>query len=326
VVLGSVGVAVAFLGVVLLYAASLPTGSATLSWAVLSQAPAGIDPALLEVAVALAVLGFATKVGLAPMHSWLPDAHSQAPAPVSALMSGVLLSVAFYAILRVQAVADAVVGPALTRGLLVGLSLLSLLIAAALLIRQRDLKRMLAYSSLEHMGLVALAAAIGGPLALAAALLHILGHGLAKAAAFVSAGRIAQVEGTTVLQDVRGLLVRRPGVAVPFIASIFALLGFPPFALFFSEIAIVVAGVRAGMLWQTATAAGLVLIALAALARHSVRMLLGGSDPASGPDRDAHGRRTPVVIALGTTAVVGFLGGGLATLIATAAGTLGGGA
>ena len=129
------------------------------------------------------------------MHSWLPDAHSQAPAPVSGLMSGVLLSVAFYAILRVQAIAGPVIGPDLMRGMLVTAGLLSLAVAAALTIRQRDLKRMLAYSSIEHMGLLALAAAAGGVLALSAALLHVLGHGLAKSSTFVVSGRILATRG-----------------------------------------------------------------------------------------------------------------------------------
>ncbi|HSN06278.1 MAG TPA: proton-conducting transporter membrane subunit, partial [Candidatus Angelobacter sp.] len=217
VVLGSVGVAVAFLGLVLLYAATVAAGQPSLSWITLTQGHVALDPALVKVAGGLAVLGFATKAGLAPMHSWLPDAHSEAPAPVSGLMSGVLLSVAFYAILRVQAVVDPVLGPELMRGLLVSAGLLSLLVAAALIVRQRDLKRMLAYSSIEHMGLLALAAAVGGTLALAAALLHVLGHGLAKSSLFVVSGRILAVEGTTRMSGIRALLSRRPAVAVPFL-------------------------------------------------------------------------------------------------------------
>ena len=131
------------------------------------------------------------------------------------------------------------------RGMLVTAGLLSLAVAAALTIRQRDLKRMLAYSSIEHMGLLALAAAIGGVLALSAALLHVLGHGLAKSSTFVASGRILATEGTTSTTAIRGLLSRRPGVAAPFLVGMVALLGLPPFSLFFSEVAIVVAGVAA---------------------------------------------------------------------------------
>ena len=150
---------------------------------------------MTRIAVLLLVLGFGTKAGLVPLHAWLPDAHRQAPAPVSALMSGVLLSVAFYAILRVKVIADAALGPDFIRALLLVLALASLAVAASLLIAQRDYKRMLAYSSIEHMGLIALGAAIGSPLAIAAVLLHILGHGLAKSVLFLAAGQILQLTG-----------------------------------------------------------------------------------------------------------------------------------
>jgi hydrogenase-4 component F len=335
VVLGSVGVAIAFLGIALLYSATLSAGTPTLSWSVLDATSPVLDPSRVTVAGALAVLGFATKAGLAPMHSWLPDAHSQAPAPVSGLMSGVLLSVSFYAILRVQAVVDPVIGPELMRGLLVTAGLLSLAVSAALIVRQRDLKRMLAYSSIEHMGLLALAAAIGGTLALAAALLHVLGHGLAKSSAFVVSGRILASEGTTQLAEIRPMLARRPGLAVPFLLGMAALLGLPPFSLFFSEVAIVVAGFRAGLAWIMAVAVAFVVVIFAGLGRHTVALMFGprradsevaptgsGGSPVT-PDPSAHGPRTPLVIALGATAVAGFVGGPLATLLTDAANLLG---
>jgi hydrogenase-4 component F len=339
VVLGSVGVAIAFLGIVLLYAATLASGTPTLSWVVLDQARLPMDPSLVRVAAGLAVLGFATKAGLAPMHSWLPDAHSQAPAPVSGLMSGVLLSVAFYAILRVQAIVDPVIGPELMRGLLVTAGLLSLAVSAALIVRQHDLKRMLAYSSIEHMGLLALAAAVGGPLALTAALLHVLGHGLAKSSTFVVSGRILATEGTTTIVGIRSLFSRRPGVAIPFVAGMAALLGFPPFSLFFSEVAIVVAGFQGGLGAVMVVAVVLILVLFAGLARHTASMLFApaqaggavavatpaGSDvTAFQPDREAHGPRLPLVIALGATAVVAFATGPVSALLAQAAAVLGG--
>jgi hydrogenase-4 component F len=326
VVLGSVGVAIAFLGLVLLYAATVAAGRPTLSWIVLTQGNLPLDPSLLKVAGALAVLGFATKAGLAPMHSWLPDAHSQAPAPVSGLMSGVLLSVAFYAILRVQAVVDPVLGPGLMRGLLLTAGLLSLAVAAGLIIAQRDLKRMLAYSSIEHMGLLALAAAVGGTLAIAAALLHVLGHGLAKSSLFVVSGRILAVEGTTQIAGIRGLLTRRPAVAVPYLAGMAALLGLPPFSLFFSEVAIIVAGFQGGLGWAMALAVGLLLVLFAGLARHSATMTLGQGSATPGdptpPDLTPHGPQLPLLFALGVTAVIGFAAGPLSDLLTQAASLL----
>lgn len=333
VVLGSVGVAIALLGVVLIYAAARSAGTPTLSWSALTSGELPLDPGLIRVATALAVLGFATKAGLAPMHSWLPDAHSQAPAPVSGLMSGVLLAVAFYAILRVQAIADSVLGPGLMRGLLMAAGLLSLGVAALLILRQQDYKRMLAYSSIEHMGLLAVGAAIGGPLALTAVLLHMLGHGLAKASLFVVAGRVLAAEGTTLIRDVRGLLARSPGLAIPFVIGMAALLGFPPFALFFSEVAIVVAGWQAGLGAAMGVVVVLLLALFAGLARASAAMLLGPAappepSPAPPPDHDpgrgaAAGPAAPLVLALGVTAVVGFLAGPVGTALARAAQALG---
>jgi hydrogenase-4 component F len=319
-----VGVAIALLGIVLLYAATLSAATPTLSWSQLDTNPPPLDPSLVRVAAALAILGFATKAGLAPMHSWLPDAHSQAPAPVSGLMSGVLLSVAFYAILRVQAIAGPVIGPGLMRGMLVTAGLLSLAVAAALTIRQRDLKRMLAYSSIEHMGLLALAAAAGGALALSAALLHVLGHGLAKSSTFVVSGRILATEGTTSTTDIRGLFTRRPGVAVPFIIGMVALLGLPPFSLFFTEVAIVIAGVQRGLTWVMAVAVLLMLVLFAGLARHTSSVMFGERAATDEPpDRATHGPWLPLALALGAAAVVGLAAGPFSTILVQAAAVLG---
>lgn len=334
VVLGSVGVALAFLGIVLLYAASLGAGTPTLSWVALSTGGIPLDPTVTRMAVGLAALGFATKSGLAPMHSWLPDAHSQAPAPVSGLMSGVLLSVALYAILRVQAISDSVLGPAFMRGMLVTGGLLSLLVAAGLMLTQRDYKRLLAYSSIEHMGLMALAAAAGGMLATTALLLHMLGHGLVKAAMFVVAGRILAAEGSPRIADVRDLLTRRPDLARPFLAGAAALLGFPPFVLFFTEVAIVIAGWQAGLGPAMAVAVLLLLVVFAGLGRHVLAMSLGGSDSPPGPreavaaDRPGgvvrgSGPRAPLVLALSLAAVLGLLAVPLADVLTAAATALG---
>lgn len=187
VVICSAGIALAFLGTVLIYYAARQAGIAeawALDWPTLVTHADRLDPAVTRLGITLVILGFGAKAGLIPLHAWLPDAHSQAPAPVSALMSGVLLSVAFAAILHYRVIADAALGVGFTRVLLAGIALLTLALAAGLLLAQRDYKRMLAYSSMEHMSLIALAAAIGSPLALSAGLLHIAGHGLAKSVAF----------------------------------------------------------------------------------------------------------------------------------------------
>ncbi|HEY0247378.1 MAG TPA: proton-conducting transporter membrane subunit [Gryllotalpicola sp.] len=325
VVLGSVGIAIAFLGVVLIYAASVRSGP-TLSWLVLSG-DHGLDHGLVRLGAALAVLGFATKAGLAPMHSWLPDAHGQAPAAVSGLMSGVLLAVALYAIVRVQAIADAVLGTGLMRIELAVLGLLSIAVAAALEWRQRDLKRMLAYSSIEHMGVMALGVAIG-PTALPAVLLYMLAHGLIKASLFVLSGRLLAAEGTTSLAVMRALLGRRPAIAVPWLAALAGLIGFPPFGIFFAELAIAIAGWRAGLGWAVLVALGLLCLVFTALVRLAIPMLFGTPTAwtSVGPDdRGAtpHGAPTgpllPIGLALAACVVVPFLGGPVGAALSDAA-------
>lgn len=324
VVLCSVGIAIAFLGTVCVYAAAVatgPHGATALDWTYLTGHAANLDPALIRLAAGLVLLGFGTKAGLAPMHAWLPDAHSQAPAPVSALMSGVLLAVAVYAIWRYKTITDAVLGPGYTRTLLLTAALLSLAVAAALLIAQRDYKRMLAYSSIEHMGLVALGTAIGSPLAVAAALLHVLGHGLTKAALFCGAGQILNTTDSTRIDAVRGLAARRPALAGVFGLGLLAILGLPPFSLFASELGIARAGLAAGHGWAIAAAFTLALIAYAALARHGAGILLGtpGSATTSDTVRTGVAGILPLAVALAAAAVLGVTLGPLDTLLNQAA-------
>jgi hydrogenase-4 component F len=326
----STGIALALLGLLLLNDAAVHAAAGTgLDWARLVAAAPHLDPAVTRISVTLLIVGFGTKAGLVPLHAWLPDAHGQAPAPVSALMSGVLLSVAFYAILRVNAIAGLVLGPGFPRALLAVLAVASLLLAASLLIGQRDYKRMLAYSSIEHMGVLALGAAIGGPLALAAVLLHMLGHGLAKGSLFVCAGRVLQVTGTSRIEGVRGLAGRFPLLAGCAGAGVLALTGFPPFSIFASEIGIVRAGFASGLGWVTALALVLMLVIAAALLGHTSRMLLGdgpGDIPATGrpaAPRQASGL-SPAVVALGACAVLGLYAGPLTILLHSAAHTLAG--
>jgi len=276
----SVGIALAFFGTVLVYFATLhvpghPTGASVLDWTSLMRVSHRLDPGVLRIAMALLVLGYGTKVGLAPMHSWLPDAHSQAPAPVSALMSGVLLTVAFYALLRFKAVADAALGPDFTRALLVIVGLASLLVAASLLLTQRDVKRMLAYHSIEHMGLIALGAAAGTTLAVAAVLLHILGHGLAKAVLFLASGEILLVEGTCEIDKIPALLTRRPLLGGIFGFGLVALLGLPPFSLFVSELNMIRGEVAVGLGWVAGLSLAAMAVIFAAVMAHGRHFLLG---------------------------------------------------
>ncbi|KAB1149913.1 hydrogenase [Streptomyces luteolifulvus] len=325
VVICSAGIALAFLGTVLIYYAARQAGIGeawALDWPTLVARADRLDPAVTRLGITLVVLGFGAKAGLVPLHAWLPDAHSQAPAPVSALMSGVLLSVAFAAVLRYRVIADAALGPGFTRVLLAGIALLTLALAAGLLLAQRDYKRMLAYSSMEHMSLIALAAAIGSPLALSAALLHIAGHGLAKSVAFCASGRILQIVGTTRIGRVRGLLARAPLLAGAFAGAVVALMAFPPFSLFASELGIARAGFAAGQRlgWVTAVALLLVLIAFAALAARTARMLLGPG----APTEENPSALWPLALGLAACAALGVTTGPLTDLLHAATRAIGG--
>lgn len=316
VVLASVGVGIALLGLVLLYAAVRVAGQPTLSWSTLIATAPEVPATPARMGLALAALGFATKAGLAPMHAWLPDAHSQAPAPVSGLMSGVLLAVAFGAVLRIERLDATLLGGTTVRPMLLVGGLGSLLVAAALVLTQRDYKRLLAYSSIEHMGLVALAAGVGGPLAVTAMLVHLLGHGLAKATAFVTAGRILAVVRSSRVADVRALLRTHPRIAVPFLASLAALLGLPPSVLLLTETAVVVAGFQQGHGWAMAFTMAMLLAVVVGMGRSALTMTLGAPPPAGTADAAAevevevdHAPLAPLAIALAVVALLAVLPG-----------------
>jgi hydrogenase-4 component F len=336
-VICSVGIALALLGIVVLYDAARHAGLSetdALNLPTLTAHAHALDPAVTRMATALLLLGFGAKAGLAPLHSWLPDAHSQAPAPVSALMSGVLLPVALTQILRVKTVADATLGTTFTRTLLLVMGLGTLALAALLLIAQRDYKRMLAYSSMENMGLITVGLAIGTPLAIAAILLHIAGHGLAKAVAFTASGHLLAAEHTTRIDHVKALAIRNPTLAGIFAAAILALLGFPPFSLFASELGIARAGFAAHLGLPVAAALLLTLLAFASLARHTAAMLLGdtnpphpNADPEAAAPTAVHAARlplvtrTPLVTALAVVAALGVTAWPISTLLNLAAQT-----
>jgi hydrogenase-4 component F len=327
VVICSVGIALAFLGTVLLYFASLHAGASSgdaLNIDVLLAHAGRLDPAVTRLAAGLLLLGYGAKAGLVPFHTWLADAHSQAPAPVSALMSGVLLSVAFYALLRVKSVVDLAVGTGFLRTGLIIVGLLTLLIAASLLVVQTDFKRMLAYSSMENMGLVAVAAAAGTKLAIAAVLLHVLAHGIAKTLVFLGSGQLQAAHDSTQISDVSGVLARSPMIGVTFLVGLAVLLGLPPFAMFASELSISRALANAGLGWVLGAALLLVVIAFAALVRNGTRMLLGPPDAGSPAITVPRSVSVALVTGVILSLVLGLTVGPLLQLFQTAATLLGG--
>lgn len=334
----SVGVALAYLGTVLTYFAarhSGPSGEGSLDWYQLAADSAHLDSGVMRIAFALLVIGFGAKVGLVPLHSWLPDAYSQAPEPVTALMSGVLPSVAVYALLRYRVVAADALSPTFIRVVLLGLALLTIAFAASLLLGQRDYKRLLAYSSMEHMGLIIVGVAVGTPLAIAAVLLHMLGQGICKAVLFCSAGQIERLEGSTRMKDVPGLLARRPVIAGVFVVGLAALLGFPPFSLFASQFGLARATVAAGLGWVAAVTFTLMLVAAIAVLTRMSPMLLGSAERAGDPAQRAAGDPSaeassggaaglaPMVFGLTALALLGTVAWPLAPLLQAAATTVG---
>jgi hydrogenase-4 component F len=241
-ILGSVGIALALFGTILVYMAARPVvgeGLDAMVWSVLVTRAGGFDPALLDVAFVFLLLGYGTKIGLAPLHAWLPDAHAEGPTPISAVLSGLLLNVALYALLRFKmllAVNPAAIAPG---PLMVTLGLVSLVFAAFMLYRRRDIKRMFAYSSIEHMGIITFAFGMGGPLANFAGLLHMTMHSLTKSAIFFAVGHIAQVKGTQRIADMGGLTETHPVLGWTLILGVVAIAGLPPLGIFMSEFLVV---------------------------------------------------------------------------------------
>src|SRR5499425_3096523 len=241
-ILGSVGIALALFGTILIYMAARPVvgeGLDAMLWTVLIQRVAAFDPGLLNVAFIFLLLGYGTKVGLAPLHAWLPDAHAEGPTPISAVLSGLLLNVALYALLRFQmllAVNPNAVAPG---PLMVTMGLISVVFAAFMLYRRRDIKRMFAYSSIEHMGIIAFAFGMGGPLANFAGLLHMTMHSLTKSAIFFAVGHIAQVKGTQQIAQMGGLTVTNPVLGWGLVLGVIAIAGLPPLGIFMSEFLVV---------------------------------------------------------------------------------------
>ena len=241
-ILGSVGIAFALFGTILVYMAAQPVvgeGIEAMVWSALVEHAAAFDPALLNLAFIFLLLGYGTKVGLAPLHAWLPDAHAEGPTPISAVLSGLLLNVALYAVLRFK-ILLAGNPEALAPGpLMVILGLVSLIFAALMLYRRRDIKRMFAYSSIEHMGIIVFAFGMGGPLANFAGLLHMTMHSLTKSAIFFSVGHIAQVKGTQRMADIGGLTETHPWLGWGLVLGVVAIAGMPPLGIFMSEFLIV---------------------------------------------------------------------------------------
>jgi hydrogenase-4 component F len=270
IVIVSAGISLALLGTVLFYwSGSFVLGPVyEMTWATLQQSAPRMNPTLVSLSYLLVLIGYGTKVGLAPMHSWLPDAHSESPAPVSAMLSGALLNGAMLGIVRYLAVCDAAGVGQFTRTVLVALGVLSLLVGALFIVRQDGIKRLMAYSSVEHMGVVALGFGFGGIFGVAGALYHMLNHSLNKSLMFFGAGNVMRSFGTKEIDRIRGVWTRYPVQGSLWLAGAAAITGAPPFGLFLSELVILRGGIEQHYGWAVAVMIVLLIVIFIGFLNH----------------------------------------------------------
>jgi len=304
-ILGSVGIALALFGTIVVYFAAQPVvgqGLPAMAWTVVMASAARLDPALLNLAFVFLLLGYGTKVGLVPLHAWLPDAHAEGPTPISAVLSGLLLNVALYALLRFKMLLAAN-GQALAPGpLMVLLGLLSLVVAAFMLYRRRDAKRLFAYSSIEHMGIITFAFGMGGPLANFAGLFHMAMHSLTKSAIFYGVGLAAQAKGSQRLSDIKGLTESHPALGWGLVLGVAAIAGLPPMGIFMSEFLVVSSTFARAPLLALVLVAGL-LVALGALVLRLHGMAFGA---AQGPSMRIEASHVPMFAHLALVLLAGI--------------------
>ena len=313
-ILCGVGIALALFGTILLYLAAQPvvgSGDPGLSWAALRAVAAQCDPGVLSLAFVFLLVGYGTKAGLVPLHSWLPDAEAEGPLPICAVLSGLLLNAALLAILRAQSIIGANPAALAPGPFLIGFGLASLLLAAFALWRRRDARRLFAWSSIEHIGLATIAFGIGGAVASLAGIIHLLGHALVKSAVFFAIGAATQIKGSRQIADIGGLASSHPALGWGLALGIAGLAGMPPFALFVSELSLVAEG-AARFPWLVLPMALGLLVAAAALIRALHALCLG----APTPDQPVRGAFTlpggtlwataPVWLHLALAAALGF--------------------
>ncbi len=312
IVIGSAGLAVGLLGIVVIYAAGVPTlgDHYTPTYRTLAGVAPHLTGSLVRAGFAFVLVGFGTKVGLVPMHAWLPDAHSEGPSPISAMLSGALLAAGLYAVLRVGAIAQVTVGPHYVHVLLLVFGGLSLLLAAFFALRQTNYKRLLAYSSIEHMGIVSLGIGIGGPIAAYGAFFHLLVHAAGKTLAFFGAGELLSRYESRDVDQVRGVLRAAPFAGAMMLLGALALSGFPPFGIFRSELLIVSGGFSRSSFALAGLLVVLANVAFVGLYQTFHRMVLSGRERgATVPERMTR-RQQPLMAAamLASLAVVLVLG------------------
>jgi len=304
-ILCGMGIALALFGTILIFSTSsdvLGHSNAALTWTLLYAKADQLTPGVITIAFVFLMVGYGTKVGLFPMHHWLPDAHAEGPTPISAVLSGLLLNVALYALVRCKALVDGATHNGLAGHLMIGFGLLSLLVAALSLHRQKDIKRMFSFSSIEHMGLITFSFGIGTPLANFAALLHMTVHSLVKSGIFFTVGHAAQAMKTQIMGKITGLINLQPGIGLGLLLGTIAIAGFPPFGIFTSEFLLLTAALKSYP-WTIGILLPSLVVAFAGLFRHLQPMVFGA------PPREVHTVRVnmiPVYIHLGLALYLGL--------------------
>jgi len=304
-ILCGVGIAQALFGTILLYFAAeklLGAEGGALLWTELNGVKEHLEPTVLSLAFVFLLVGYGTKVGLVPLHNWLPDAHAEGPTPVSAVLSGLLLNVALYAVVRCKVLVDGSLQNAFAKELMMGFGLLSVVVAALLLSRQKDIKRLFAYSSIEHMGIITFAFGMGGPIANFAGLLHMTVHSLTKSAIFFTVGHAAQKAGTQLIDGIRGLITISPTIGWGLALGSLAILGLPPFAVFTSEFLILTTAMREQP-WATPLLLLSLAVAFAAVFSKVQPMVFGETTVQRLPHRPA---MLPVFVHLGIVLMLGL--------------------
>jgi hydrogenase-4 component F len=304
-ILGSVGIALALFGTILVYLAAKPvlgTGMVAMQWTNLVQHASALDPDLLNIGFIFLLIGYGTKAGLVPMHAWLPDAHAEGPTPISAVLSGLLLNVALYAILRFKVLLAASAASVEPGVLMTITGLISLYFAAIMLYRRRNIKRMFAYSSIEHMGIIAFAFGVGGPLGNVAGLLQMMMHSLTKSAIFFSVGHVAQAKGTQQMAEIRGLTKSHPLLGWTLVAGVAAISGLPPFGIFTSEFLLITSTFARAPILAALLSLG-ILLAFGALLMRVTSLCFG---PPSAGSYTMTATSVPIFLHLGIVLLVGL--------------------
>ena len=283
IIVTTIGISFGLFGTVLIYAATAQAqgggAGATMNFTAIAAIASKLDPKIVRIGFIFVMIGYGTKAGLAPMHMWLPDAHSQAPTPVSALLSGALIKCALFGIIRFHTIAIGSCGPEFSGTLFLSFGLLSVIVATPFILTQQNFKRLLGYHSVEHVGIVALGLGIGGPLGTYAALLHVINHGITKALVFFVAGDAIGRYKTHNMDRIQGLIHAAPFAGTFLMLGAFSLAGTPPFSIFVSELLVIKAGLAKGLFAAIAVFLVMVVVIFAGLIHHAGKMAFGPPEP-----------------------------------------------